>query len=47
MYEDLYHRVMKNNDPFAKTRLPTDNTSTFDLYKDGWNQIQDKVDSEY
>jgi hypothetical protein len=27
--------------------LAVDKNSTFETYKDGWNTIQDKVDTEY
>lgn len=47
MYEDLYHKVMQDDSVKPKHRLAPDRASNFDTYKDGWNQIQDKVDNEY
>ena len=44
MYEDLYHKVV---DTKPTHRLAVDKNSTFETYKEGWNTIQDKVDTEY
>ena len=37
MYEDLYHKVV---DTKPSHRLAVDKNSTFETYKEGWNQIQ-------
>lgn len=31
----------------SKTRILNNKVSSFDIYKDGWNQLQDKNDKNY
>lgn len=39
---------MQTVDPNEKNhRLESKKQSTFDIYKDGWNKIQDKADKNY
>jgi len=50
MYADLYHKVMREKNPSAaahRTIKQVQKTNTFDIYKDGWNTMQDKSDREY
>lgn len=50
MYADLYHKVMREKDPSAAAHRvikQVQKTNTFDVYKDGWNTLQDKSDREY
>lgn len=49
MYNELYHKVMKNKNPTGPHTRPllSNKVSSFEVYKDGWNQIQDKMDKNY
>jgi hypothetical protein len=45
LYEQLYHKVMTGQTP--KNRIDRPNSNNFEIYKQGWNAMQDKNDKEY
>lgn len=45
LYEKLYHKVMTGQN--AKNRMERPPSNTFEVYKNGWNAMQDKNDKEY
>jgi hypothetical protein len=45
MYNELYHKVMTTGT--KTTRILNNKVSTFEVYKEGWNQLQDKNDKNY
>lgn len=48
MYKDIYHKVMQTKSPLGgQHRILNNKISSFEVYKDGWNQIQDKMDKNY
>ena len=44
MYNELYHKVMQSKSP---TRILNNKVSSFEVYKDGWNTLQDRADKSY
>lgn len=44
MYNELYHKVMASKSP---NRILNNKVSGFDVYKEGWNNIQDRMDKNY
>ena len=44
MYNELYHKVMTDK---GNARILNNKISSFDVYKDGWNNIQDRMDKNY
>lgn len=47
MYQDLYHQVMKSKDMKESTHRVGQPMNAFQVYKEGWNKIQDKIDKDY
>jgi hypothetical protein len=45
MYENLYHKVMSSTSQKHRLQSPTEND--FNVYKAGWNEMQDKRDNSY
>lgn len=44
MYNELYHKVMTSKSP---ARILNNKVSSFEIYKDGWNSLQDRMDKNY
>jgi len=48
MYEDLYHKVMKSKNPKDNThRVGGQSVNTFQVFKEGWSSMQDKINKDY
>lgn len=45
LYEQLYHKVMTGQT--SKNRIEKPQSNNFEVYKTGWNSMQDKNDKEY
>jgi uncharacterized glyoxalase superfamily metalloenzyme YdcJ len=49
MYSNLYQKVMKAKNPRENSNRMDQaaGSNTFDVFKAGWNQMQDKYDKSY